>query len=381
MAWMNESVRSTTAARAGGWRARRGAALWIVLLFAAGVPLLAQSGPSTYDLQSLPAYGDIRSSATLHGVIRIHGTELTQHLIHLWEDGFLKEHPLVRFGDYFLPSGFSGLCAGTADVAVMGHAAWRSDLEAFHDCFGYPPFEVMFATGGFDRKKGNTPAAIFFVNKSNPLSQLTLKQLDGIFGAQRSGGWKGLEWTTAPARGADQDLRTWGQLGLSGDWQDHPIDLYGIDATLSNWSELIQRVVFDGGDKWNPAINEIVRGGVEIPADAQIVSAVANDRYAIGFNLMRVVEQNPNVKPIAIAVQAGGPYVQPTAESCYKRTYPLVNSVYLYLNRPPGKRLEPTLNEFVKYILSREGQQEIVKDGMYIPLNPQADKEELDNLQ
>ncbi|MBV9083013.1 MAG: hypothetical protein JOZ62_10075 [Acidobacteriaceae bacterium] len=333
-----------------------------------------------FDLSGLPHYNDNQDAQKLHGVIRTHGTELTQHLIHLWEDGFLKLHPLVRFGDYMLPSGFSGLCAGTADLNVMGHTAWRSDLKAFEGVFGYDPFEIMFATGGFNLRKGNTPAAIIFVNKENPISRLTLNQLDGIFGAERSGGWHGTRWSTDCARSAAVNIRTWGQLGLRGEWEHRLIQIYGIDATLSNWSELIQRVVFHGGDKWNPAINEIVRGGVEIPADAQIVASVANDRYGIGFNLMRVVEKDPGVKPIAIAAADGGPYIQPTAESCYLRTYPLVNSVYIYLNRVPGKPLSPLLKEYLTYILSREGQQDVQDDGMFIPLNPDAAREQLHKL-
>ncbi|WP_263366260.1 PstS family phosphate ABC transporter substrate-binding protein [Edaphobacter bradus] len=367
---------SRTSGRSPAARLCRLLALIGLVSLMARRPALAQQ----YDLSGLPPYHDETNPQQLHGVIRIHGTELTQHLIHEWEDAFLKLHPLVRFGDYMLPTGFSGLCAGTADINVMGHTAWRSDLKAFEETFGYDPFEVMFATGGFNLRKGNTPAAIIFVNKDNPIGQLSLRQLDGIFGAQRTGGWNGTHWSTASARGPEGDIRTWGQLGLTGDWKDKPIHLYGIDATLSNWSELIQRVVFKGGDKWNPAMNEIVRGGVEIPADAQIVSSVANDPGGIGFNLMRVVEKNPGVKALAIGAQDQGPYIQPTAESCYQRTYPLVNSVYLYLNRPPGKPFDPRLKEFLKFVLSREGQQIVVDDGMFIPLNPEAAHETLRKL-
>jgi phosphate transport system substrate-binding protein len=239
----------------------------------------------------------------------------------------------------------------------------------------------MFATGGFNLRKGNTPAAIIFVNKDNPLTGLTLAQIDGVFGAERSGGWVGSKWTTAAARPASENIRTWGQLGLTGEWADKPIHLYGIDATLSGWSGLIQEVAFHGGDKWNPAINEIVRGGVEVPADAQIVAAVAEDKYAIGFNLMRVVEKNPGVKAVALAKDKSSPFVAPTAMSCYDRTYPLVNSVYLYMKRAPGAAIEPTLKEFLEYTLSREGQQLVVDDGMFIPLNPQADAEQFKRLQ
>lgn len=344
-------------------------------------PACAQTAAPVYDLSGLPAYPEDADKPQLHGVVRIHGTELTQHLIHLWEDAFLKQHPLVRFGDYMLPSGFSGLTAGTADINVLGHEAWRSDLTGFESAFGYDPFEIMFATGGFNLRKGNTPAAIIFVNKDNPIHGLTLQQIDGIFGAERSGGWVGSKWTTASARPASENIRTWGQLGLKGEWADKPIHLYGIDATLSGWSGLIQRVAFKGGDKWNPAMDEIVRGGVEVPADAQIVSGVANDKYGIGFNLMRVVEKNAGVKALALANDKSSPMVMPTAMSCYDRTYPLVNSVYLYMKRAPGTAIEQPLKAFLEFTLSREGQQIVVDDGMFIPLNPAADAEQRKRLQ
>ncbi len=205
----------------------------------------ARAGAGDFNLTGLPSYDP--GDAKVHGVVRIHDTELTQHLVHLWEDGFLKLHPLVRYGEYTVPAWFSGLCAGTADIAVTGHDAWRSDLKAFEGVFGYPPLEIMFATGGFDRRKGNTPGAIIFVNKDNPLTGLTLDQLDGILGAERSGGWVGTTWSTAAARGPEKNIRTWGQLGLTGEWADKPSHIFGIDATLSGWSGLIQKVVFHGG--------------------------------------------------------------------------------------------------------------------------------------
>ncbi len=355
-------VHSFISPRAASWR------LALAMLVAA----LAMTGRVTakpYDLAALP---NSPADAQLHGVIRIHANELTQHLVHLWEDGFLKSHPLVRFSDYFVPNGVNGLCAGTADVALMGHAAWRSDIKAFEGVYGYDMLEIMFATGGFDHGTGNTPAPVFFVNKANPLSRLSLRQLDGIFGAQRTGSWSGVRWSTAGARGPEEDIRTWGRLGLKGHWAREPIHLVGFDATLSGWSGLIQQVVFHGGDKWNPSLTEMVRGGSEIPADRQIIDAVARDRYAIGFNFMRLIRQNPDVKPLAIAVHAGGPYIAATDETIYRRTYPLVNAVFLYVNREPGKPLPPRVREFLTYILDRQGQQDVVDDGMYYPLNPAA---------
>ena len=344
----------------------------------AAVSALACVAGGTEEPPMLPSYADGKPAA-VHGVVRIHGTELTQHVIHLWEDGFLKKQPLVRYQDYTVPAWFSGLCEGTADIAVTGHDAWRSDLKAFESTFGYPPTEILFATGGFDKRKGNTPGVIIIVNKDNPLAGLSLEQLDGILGAERTGGWEGTHWTNAAARGPEKNIRTWGQLGLTGEWADKPIAIYGIDATLSGWSGIIQKVVFHGGDKWNPAIKEFVRGGAEIPADAQLVDGVARDRYGIGFSFMRIVEANPGVRALPVSAHAG--LVEPTDVTFRDRSYPLVSGVYLYLNKAPGKPLEPRLREFVRYILSEEGQKDIAADGMYLPLPPEvaaAERRKLD---
>lgn len=333
-----------------------------------------------FDLGSLPSY---KVGQNQLGVIRIHGSQLSFHLIHLWEDAFLKLYPDIRYRDNILPSWFPGLCAGTEDLSVMGHKAWRPDLMAFEQCFGYEPLEIMFATGGFDEdRRGNTPGVVIMVNRENPISRLTLSQLDGILGSQRTGGWRGTRWTTDSARSASQNIRTWGQLGLGGEWANKPIHIYGSDATQSLWAETIQRVVFKGGDKWNPAIRELVRGDhVRGNSDVQTVAAVANDRYAIGFNFMRLIEANKGVKPVALAVGEGGPYIEPTRETFYRRTYPLVTELYIYVNRPPGVPLTPRLKEFLTFILSREGQQAIVDDGMYTPLNPEAAREQLKKLE
>lgn len=348
------------------------------ILLGAALILAPGGRAEDFDLTGLPGYA--AQTPNVHGVVRIHDSELTQHLVHLWQDRFLKLHPLVRYQEYTVPAWFNGLCAGTADLAFAGRRAYRSELKAFESVYGYPVTEIIFATGGFNQRKGNTPGVIIFVHQNNPLTGLTLDQLDGILGAERSGGWVGTAWSTAVARGPEKNLRTWGQLGLTGEWADQPISIFGLDATLSGWSGLIQQVVFKGGDKWNPVIHEIVRGGTEVPADAQIVSGVAANRYAIGFSFMRVVEQNLGVKPLALARETGGPFVAPTVPSFWARSYPLVTSVYIYLNRPPGQPLPPRLREFLAFILSREGQQAVAEDGMYIPLNPEAAQAELRKL-
>lgn len=340
-------------------------------------PLRAQQ--YTYDLSGLPSYQPEKNQV---GMLRIHGSQLSLHLIHTWEDAFLKLHPDIRYRDNILPSWFSGLCLGTEDLSVMGHEAWSPDIMAFHETFGYDPFEVLFATGGFDQdKRGDTPGVVIMVNQENPLRSLTLDQLDGILGAQRSGGWKGSQWDTSVARDSSADIRTWGQLGLSGKWKDQPIIIYGTDATQSLWAGTIQKVVFHGGDKWNPALRELVRGDhIHGAADLQTIAGVADNLYAIGFSFMKLIEANHSVKAMPIARTMNDAAVPPTLDTFRERSYPLVTGLYLYLNRVPGQAINPRLKEFLKFILSRQGQQLVVEDGMYIPLSPAAAQEQLRRL-
>lgn len=330
-----------------------------------GAKCVGATAPA-FDLSALPAYA---AGQSVHGVVRIHDSELSQALVHLWMDRFLKLHPLVRYAEYTVPTWFSGLGADTADLAIAGRRAYRTDLKALESIWGFPPLEIVVATGGFNLRKGNTPGVIVFAHRDNPVAGLTLEQLDGIFGAERTGGWQGTTWSTAPARGPEKNLRTWGQVGLPGDWAPQPISLYGIDATLSGWSGLIQSLVFHGGTKWNPAVREFVRGGAEVPADEQLVAGVAGDRFGLGFSFMRVVEKNPQVRPVPIARAAGEPFVAPTNATFFDRSYPLVTSIYIYLKRVPGQPLSPRLKEFLRFILSREGQTAVAEEGMYIPLN------------
>ena len=350
-----------------------------LLLAAFAIPLHAVN--ETYDLSALPAY---QPEQRVHGVIRIWGNDVI-NLVKAWETEFKlqKFNYEARFQDYLLttPMAFAGLASGEADIGYMGHSWWRSDYKGFEAMFGYEPLEIKYANGSYDEPHGSTPAPVFFVHPDNPLAGLTLDQIDGIYGAERTGGWKGTKWTTDAARGPEKNIRTWGQLGLTGEWADKPINVYGLDSVLSNWSDLIHKVAFKGGTKWNPAIKEVVRGGVETPVDVKLVQAVQNDRYGISFIMMKAVnDAKGGVRVLPLAAKAGGPYVLPGAQSFHENTYPLNNGVYLYVNRPPGRPLSPRIKEFLRYVLSREGQEQVVKDKTWIPLNAVQVAAELEKL-
>ena len=206
-------------------------------------------------------------------------------------------------------------------------------------------------------------------------------------GAQRTGGWVNGQWSTASARGPEKNLRTWDQLGLTGDYAGKPIHLYGSDVTLSNWADLIEREAFHGGTKWNPALIEAPRADIGTKAkgknrDQQVLEAVEADPYAIGFIFQRVVNaHHGNVRVLPLARNAGEPFVAPSAQSFFAGTYPLHNAAYIYLNRVPGQPLGTREKEFVRFILSREGQQILAQNRMFIPLNADEVKAELAKLE
>jgi len=340
--------------------------------------------PAQYDLSALPAYAPTQR---VTGVLRIYGTPL-EALVGKWANAFRGYHGQVRLNAYLINTSqaFAGLVTGSADIGLMGHRQWRNGFQAFQAQFGYAPLEIKFATGSYDDPQGTTPGLMFIVNKHNPLAGLTLEQIDGIFGAQRTGGWANGQWSTAVARGPEKNLRTWGGLGLTGEWADRPIHLYGSDVTLSNWADLIEREAFQGGTKWNPALDEAPRADIATKAkgktrDQLILEAVEKDPHAIGFIFQRVINANHgDVRVLPLAAKAGGPFVTPSAPSFFDASYPLHNGAYLYLNRVPGQPLGAREKEFVRFILSREGQQIIASDRQFIPLSAEQIKAELAKL-
>ncbi len=340
--------------------------------------------PAQFDLSGLPEY---QAEHRVTGVLRIYGTPL-EELVGKWATAFRKHHGQVRLNSYLINTSqaFAGLVTGSADIGLMGHRQWRSGFEAFKAQFGYAPLEIRFATGSYDDPQGTTPGLMFIVNKRNPLAGLTLAQLDGIYGAQRTGGWVNGQWSTASARGADKNIRTWGQLGLTGEWADRPIKLYGSDVTLSNWADLIERECFQGGTKWNPALIEAPRADIGTKAqgktrDQLILEAVEKDPAAIGFIFQRVVNANHGDVRVLPLAKADGQFISPSARTFFDGSYPLHNGAYIYLNRVPGQPLGVREKEFVKFLLSREGQQIIATDRQFIPLDAEQVKAERAKLE
>jgi phosphate transport system substrate-binding protein len=337
-------------------------------------------------LTDLPQY---KPEQIVAGTIRNFGFGLGG-VLKLWEEGFQKIHPGIRFDDKLPTSdaAIPALVTGVADLAPDGGEATLTENLSFFEVYGYPLTDITIASGAFD-VEGKSNGPVIFVHRDNPIARLTIKQLDGIFGSERTAGMRGFKWSPSDARGADQNIRTWGQLGLTGEWADKPIQTYG--HAPSGTARFFQWKVFQNGDKWNPNFREYVESGSKMIADEDraeqrlglqymLKNELANNRYGIAWTVMPQAQGISGVKPLAIAAREGGAYVMPSKESFQDRTYPLVRSIYIFLNRPPGKPLDPKLKEFLRYVLSREGQETVEKNGSYLPLSAAVVREQLQKL-
>ncbi|HEY1392883.1 MAG TPA: substrate-binding domain-containing protein, partial [Methylibium sp.] len=168
------------------------------------------------------------SADPLSGTLRIGGSDQMNSLLAHWEQGFAKLHPNVHFAHWLHGSGTGmyGLEMRTTDIALMGRPVNPYERYGIYERAWVYPLEIEVATGAVSQPHKSAAYAIF-VNKSNPLARLTMQQLDGIFGAERGGGWKALTWDEGAAHTPAQNIRTWGQLGLTGDWANKPIHTYG----------------------------------------------------------------------------------------------------------------------------------------------------------
>jgi phosphate transport system substrate-binding protein len=334
-----------------------------------------------FDLSGLPEY---KPAARMSGTIRQWGSNyIADSMLGKYlEEGFRKYHPEVRFEDNLKSTfiGMAGLYTGQADLAPMGRRPTWDELQGYQRIFASAPVEIAMATGSYD-VPGWTFALTVFVNKDNPIGKLTLEQLDGIFGAERDGGWVDNKWV-ADARGPEKNIRTWGQLGLTGEWADKPIHVYAYNLNYHFPRDFSEKVM-KGGYKWNEKLKEYGNkaepdGSALISAGTQLAAEVSKDPYGITYAAINY--GTPQVKPLALAATAAGPYVAPTIDSVQNRSYPLSREVYYYANRPPGKKIDPLVKEFLRYVLSREGQEAVQRDGKYLPLTAQLAREQLKKL-
>lgn len=304
---------------------------------------------------AIPAYKPVKGlSGTLKGVESNTVTDITQ----AWVDGFTKIYPDVKISVDIGGSGQGGprLTNGTADFGFIGREMMGREETPFVDKFGYKPLAVA-VSGGSLAVKAFTDCVVFIVNKDNPLDEITYPQLDAMYSLTHN-------------RGIRAPITTWGQLGLKGEWADKPIHLWGVQIPNGYDNFVNMHVLADG--QW--------RGDIQsLPTVIPLSDKVAADKYAIAYTGL-AWDTNPNTKVLKLAVKDGGPYLAPTFENVASQEYPLSRVIYMFINREPGKPINPVLREFLRYTLSRQGQEAIVHDGIFTPLPAELDAKEMDKL-
>ncbi len=306
---------------------------------------------------------------TISGTIRIWGDEYMSGVVDSWQKGFQRFQPQAKFETRLMgtATAMPSIYTGAADLALIGRETNTTDNDGFLHVLQYRPLRFELMTGSLD-VPGKSYALAIFVHKDNPLSKLTLAQLTAIFGCEK--------------KNTLDNIRTWGQLGLTGEWKDKPINLYTFDAETGTGLFFLHKVLTDSRKMNWENLKEFkdIRNpdGSTYESGQQIVDALKKDRFGLAVSSIRYV--NSEVKSVALAARDGDKYFEVTKENLISRQYPLTRITYAFVNQPPGQSLEPKVKEFLRYIFSREGQADVESDRGYLPLNRESLIEQLKKL-
>ena len=303
------------------------------------------------------------------GTIRIWGDEFMSGVVQSWEQGFQKFHPQVKFETKLMgtATAMPSIYTGVADLALIGRETNTTDNDGFLHVLQYRPLRFELVTGSLD-VPGKSYALAIFVHKDNPVSKMTLAQLAAIFGCE--------------SKNEVPNIRTWGQLGLTGKWKDKPINLYTFDAETGTGIFFLHTVLADSRKMNWENLKEFkdIRNpdGSVYESGRQIIDALKKDRFGIAVSSIRYM--NSEVKQVALASREGGRFFQATRENLILRKYPLTRVTYAFVNLPPGQSLDPKVREFLRYIFSREGQTDVARDQGYLPLSEDSIRKQLKKL-
>ena len=283
-----------------------------------------------------PALAGYAQVQGVSGSLKSVGSDTMNNTMTLWAEGFLGMYPNVRIeiegkGSSTAPP---ALIAGSSQFGPMSRPMKAAEVDEFESKYGYPPTSL--------------PAAIdmlaVYANKDNPICDrgLTLQQVDAIYSTNRRGGYR-------------TDIRTWGEAGVTDSaWADQPISLYGRNSASGTYGYFKQNVLGDGDYK--PSVKEQ-------PGSSSVVQGVASDAPGIGYSGIGYL--TADVCAVPLAFETASDPILATAEYAYTGEYPLSRFLYVYVNHRPGSDLDPLRREFVKYLFSRQGQEDVIKDGYY----------------
>lgn len=270
---------------------------------------------------ALPAY---TAERPVSGELKSVGSDSMEPLMSLWGEDFKKFHPRVTTLFICKGSGTApkALIEGSALIGHMSREMSDQEIAAFQAKFGYTPTRIPVAVD----------ALVVYVNANNPIKQLRMEEIDAIFSTTRKGG-------------AKSDLLTWGDLGLGGDWKQRDIQAYGRDENSGTRAFFKEHVLKKGDFK--PSVKAFMD-------QFAVVEAPAVDGGGISYGPLQYA--NRMVKGVPVASFKSDRFVEPTLNTIQKATYPLTRFLYIYVNKHPGKPLDPTVKEFLRFVMSKEGQ-------------------------
>ncbi|HXV76463.1 MAG TPA: PstS family phosphate ABC transporter substrate-binding protein [Candidatus Polarisedimenticolaceae bacterium] len=319
----------------------------LAILLVVGSAAGASSPRSAEAVQVDPSLRPYQTTSGVSGNLDSIGSDTLNNLMTLWAEGFRKTYPNVRIqvegkGSSTAPP---ALIKGTAQIGPMSRAMKATEIDEFERAFGYEPTQIRVAID----------ALAVYVNKDNPLDKLTLEQVDAVFSSTLKCGHGG-------------SIDRWDQLGLSGSWSGKPISLYGRNSASGTYGYFKTEALCKGD------FRDIVK---EQPGSASVVQGITEDLYGIGYS--GIGYKTSGVRTLDLAKGAGEPYFSTDPETVLAGDYPLSRFLYLYVNKAPNRALDPLAREFLKFVLSRDGQETVVKDG-YLPISTTIAERELAKL-
>jgi len=297
--------------------------------------LISASSAVSAQLSVDPDLPEYEPVSGISGNLSSIGSDSLNNLMTLWAELFQNYYPNVNIqiqgaGSSTAPP---AITEGTANFGPMSRLMRSSEIQAFEERHGYPPTPVGTSVD----------LLAVFVNRDNPVQCLGIEQIDAIFSVGRR-------------CGAAEDITRWGQLGLEGAWANRDFALYSRNAVSGTYGFFKENALC-GGD-FKPSINEQ-------PGSASVVQGVNESLNGIGYS--GIAYMTSGVKPISVSAVGSDECIEPNKDTAATGDYPLARLLYVYVNKNPNRELPPLEREFFRMVLSRQGQEVVVRDG-YIPL-------------
>lgn len=308
--------------------------------------LIATSAAAVQEVDpQLPTY---EAASGISGNLSSVGSDTLANLMTFWAEDFKRFYPNVNIQIQAAGSSTAppALTEGTSNLGPMSRKMKDKEIDAFEAKNGYKPTMIPVAID----------ALAVYVNKDNPIKGLTIPQVDAIMSSTRTCGYA-------------TDITSWGQLGLSGDWATKTIQLYGRNSVSGTYGYFKEEALCKGDFKSN--VNEQ-------PGSASVVQSVTSSLNGIGYS--GIGYKTSGVRGVPLAAKEGDAFVEPSPENASTGKYPLTRFLYIYVNKEPEESLAPLEKEFIKMVLSKTGQQTVIKDG-YFPLPASVAEKALQSIQ